>query len=119
MKKSFIAVLCASLTLFLTACQSTPTVPVLTRADNTFETTGLGSSKIKAQQSALDSAKKQCGLKTPVILSDTTTYNGVIDEKMGRIIEQGVGVVGAVLSKNIPDLVRDDDYEYLIKFRCQ
>lgn len=109
----------SGLAFSLVACQSTPTAPVLTRADNTYETTGLGESKVKAQRAALESAQKQCGSKTPIILNDTTTYNGVIDEKMGRVIEQGVGVVGAVLGKPIPDLGRNDDYEYQIKFKCQ
>lgn len=109
----------ATMIFALTACQSTPTAPVMARADNTFETTGLGSSKAKAQQNALNSAKKQCGLKTPIILTDTSTYNGVIDEKMGRVIEQGVGVVGAIFGTDTPNLTRDDDYEYHIKFRCQ
>lgn len=107
------------LVLGLSACQSTPSAPVLKRADNTFETTGLGDSKVNAQKNALESAKKQCGTKTPIILSDTTTYHGMIDEKMGRVIDQSVGVVGAVFGKNIPSLSRDDDYEYHIKFRCQ
>lgn len=42
--------------LALTACQSTPTGPVIAKADNTFETMGVGASKTKAQQSALDNA---------------------------------------------------------------
>ncbi|MDO4895913.1 MAG: hypothetical protein Q3971_01015 [Moraxella sp.] len=104
---------------FLTACQSTPSVPVIARADNTFEITGLGSTKLKAQTSALNDAKKHCGSKTPIVISDSTTYNGVIDEKMGRVIEQGVGVLGTVLGATTPNLSRDDDYEYQIKFRCQ
>ena len=105
--------------LILTACQSTPTAPVMARADSTFETTGLGSTKVKAQKAALESAKKQCGYKTPIVLTDNTTYNGVIDEKMGRVIEQGVSVVGAILGTNTLNITRDDDYEYQIKFKCQ
>lgn len=66
------------LVLGLSACQSTPSAPVLKRADNTFETTGLGDSKVNAQKNALESAKKQCGTKTPIILSDTTTYHGMV-----------------------------------------
>lgn len=105
--------------LVLSACQSTPDVPVIARADSTFEITGLGTTKTQAQSSALNNAKKYCHHKTPIIISDKTTYNGVIDEKMGRVLEQGVGMVGAVLGKSTPSLSRDDDYEYLIKFRCQ
>lgn len=108
-----------STAILLTACQSTPSVPVVARADNTFEITGLGSTKPKAQTSALENAKKHCGIKTPIVISDSTTYHGVLDEKMGRVVETGVGVIGAVFGKNTPDLSRDDDYEYHIKFRCQ
>lgn len=103
----------------MTACQSTPSLPVIARADNSFEITGLGETKVKAQALALESAKQQCRHKTPIIISDTTTYNGIVDEKMGRVLEQGVNVIGAVLGTATPDLSRDDDYEYHIKFRCQ
>lgn len=113
------AVMAVSAVCLLTACQSTPNLPVIARADNSFEITGLGSTKVKAQASALESAKKQCGHKTPIIISDATTYNGIVDEKMGRVLEQGVNVIGAVLGTATPDLSRDDDYEYHIKFRCQ
>lgn len=103
----------------LTACQSTSTGPVITRADSTYETTGLGKTKIIAQNNALASAKKQCGYKNPVVLTDTTTYNGVIDERMGKVVEQGARVVGTILGTGTPNLSRDDDYEYFIKFQCQ
>lgn len=119
MLNKFFTPICISSVLFLTACQSTPSVPVIARADNTFEITGLGATKSKAQASALDDAKKYCGMKTPIVITDNITYNGVIDEKMGRVLEQGVGVIGAVLGTKTPNLSRDDDYEYQIKFRCQ
>ncbi len=109
---------CASL-LLLTACQSTPTAPVIARADASFETTGLGKSKTDAQSQALAAAKAQCGIKTPIVLKDTTRYNGVLDERTGRLIEQGAAVVGSVLGTNTPSLSRDDDYEYTISFKCQ
>lgn len=102
----------------LSACQSTPT-PIIARSDNTFETTGLGKTKAIAQNNALASAKAQCIHKTPIVINDTTTYNGVMDERMGRIIEQGAKVVGTILRTGSPKLSRDDDYEYFIKFKCQ
>lgn len=108
--------------LFISACSThtqMPSTPVIARADATFETTGLGATKLKAQETALTAAKKQCGLKTPTIIEDKITYNGVLDEKTGRMIEQGVGIIGSVLGKVTPDLSRDDDYEYYIKFKCQ
>lgn len=119
-----IATLCsvgaiALVAMGLTACQSTPTSPVIARADNTFETTGLGKTKATAQNNALASAKAQCGYKTPVVINDITTYNGVMDERMGRVMEQGAKVVGTILGTGSPELSRDDDYEYFIKFQCQ
>lgn len=106
-------------TLTLTACQSMSASPVLKRADHVFETTGIGKSKTIAQKQALYTANKQCGLRSAIILSDTTTYNGVLDEKTGRLIDQGVGVVGAVFGVHTPTIARNDDYEYHIRFRCQ
>lgn len=103
----------------LSACQSTPTAPVIARADATFETTGLGKTKLDAQSQALAAAKKQCGFRSPIVLKDTTTYNGVLGEKAGRAIEQGVSIVGSVLGASTPTLSRDDDYEYTISFKCQ
>lgn len=106
--------------VLLSACQNTPaTAPVLKRADQSFETTGLGKTKAIAKQNALNAAQKQCKTRTPTILADTATYNGVLDEKTGRMIEQGVGVIGAVLGTKTPNLARDDDHEYTIRFVCQ
>ena len=106
-------------TLGLSACQSTPTAPVMQRANSTYETTGLGSSKVQAQQNALNSAKKSCGIRKPIILTDTVKYNGVLDERTGRMVDQVGSVVGAVFGTKTSNLSRDDDYEYTINFRCQ
>lgn len=65
----------------MTACASTPTSPVIARTDATFETTGLGKTRIAAKQ-----------------------YNGVVDERAGRIIKQGIGMVGKVLGTGSMDL---------------
>ena len=105
--------------LGLSACQSTPTSPVMQRANATFETTGIGKTKVQAQQNALNSAKKTCGMRQPIILTNNVVYNGVLDERTGRMIDQVGTVVGAVLGAKSPDLSRDDDYEYNISFRCQ
>lgn len=108
--------------LTLTACASTSsTNPVIMRADSTLETTGLGETKLKAQEVALTTAKKQCGGKSVVVIEDQITYNGVLDEKTGRVIEQGMGVVGAIFGNPIglPKLSRNDDYEYQLKFQCR
>lgn len=103
----------------LTACQSVPTAPVVARADQTFETTGLGKTKAQATENALASAKKQCGLKSPIVIKDSVTYNGVLGEKTDRLIDKGVNILGAVVGNKLPSLTSDDDYEYAISFKCQ
>lgn len=105
--------------LGLSACQTTPTAPVMQRANSTFETTGLGKTKVIAQQNALASAKKSCGLRQPIVLTNSVKYNGLLDERTGRVVDQVGSVVGAVLGAKAPNLNRDDDYEYTINFRCQ
>lgn len=101
----------------LTACQTTPTAPVLQRPNHVFETTGLGKSKIAAQQSAISNAKQQCGYKNPIILSDKVQYNGILDENMGRVVDRATTVVGGIFGKRT-SIARDDDYEYTITFNC-
>ncbi len=105
--------------LLLSACQSTPSSPVIQRANSTFETTGMGVTKVKAQQNAIDSAGKTCRSKQVVIVEDKVKYNGILDERAGRLLGQVGSVVGSVLGKASPDLSRNDDYEYTINFRCQ
>ncbi|MBU5616019.1 hypothetical protein KPY62_02650 [Psychrobacter sp. TAE2020] len=105
--------------LLLSACQSTPSSPVIQRANSTFETTGMGVTKVKAQQNAIDSASKTCRSKQVVIVEDKVKYNGILDERAGRLLGQVGSVVGSVLGKASPDLSRNDDYEYTINFRCQ
>jgi hypothetical protein len=106
-------------TLGLSACQTTPTSPVMQRANSTYETTGLGKTKVQAQQNALNSAKKSCGMREPIIINDSVKFNGMLDERTGRMVEQAGSVLGAVLGTRTPNLSRDDDYEYTINFRCQ
>ncbi|CAM4108187.1 hypothetical protein PSAR109036_09380 [Psychrobacter arenosus] len=106
-------------TLGLAACQTTPTSPVMQRANSTYETTGLGKTKVQAQQNALNSAKKSCGVRQPIVINDSVKFNGMLDERTGRMVEQAGSVLGAVLGTRTPNLSRDDDYEYTINFRCQ
>lgn len=103
--------------LALSACQSTSTStsPVIQRANSTYETTGVSSTKIKAQQNALDSAKKTCGSRQVIVVNDTTKYNGILGERTGRVIDQ----IGGIFGKTSTDTARNDDYEYMINFRCQ
>lgn len=108
-------------TLTLGACQSTSSSPVIQRADATYETTGIGATKIKAQQNAVDSANKACRNKQVIVLKDKTTFNGILNERTDRMVGQMGAIVGSVLGTDsqAPKLSRDDDYEYTINFRCQ
>ena len=102
----------------LSACQSTPTnLPVLQRANNTLETTGLGKSKNSAKLNALHIATEQCRGKSPIVLTDSYQYNGVLDENMGRAADQAIGMIGSVFGSK-KTIARDDDYEYTITFKC-
>lgn len=113
-------VLLGACAVVLTACQSAPkNAPVIARADSTFETTGLGKTKHIAKTNALSHAQNQCGSKQVIVLKDSINYEGVIDERTGRLIEQGVAIMGAVVGTKTPSISRDDDYEYTISFRCQ
>lgn len=103
----------------LTACQTTTTAPVLARVDATFDTTGTGKTKAIATQNALTAAKKQCGLKNPIVIKDDLQYRGVLGEETDRLINKGAAVLGAVVGSKIPNLASDDDYEYSISFKCQ
>lgn len=115
------AVLTATLaaTMLLSACQSTPSSPVIQRANATYETTGLGVTKVQAQQNALDSAKNTCRSKQVIVIEDKVKYNGILGERTGRMVGQVGAVVGSIFGTGSPDLSRNDDYEYTINFRCQ
>lgn len=102
--------------LALSACQSTSSSsPVIQRANSIYETTGMGATKVKAQQSALDSAKKTCGSRQVIIIEDKTKFNGILGERTDRVI----GQIGGIFGKVPTDTSRNDDYEYMINFRCQ
>ena len=105
--------------LALSACQSTPSSPVIQRANSIYETTGIADTKVKAQQNAIDSAQKTCRSKQVIIVDDNVKYNGVLNERTGRMVGQVGAVVGSIFGTGTPDLSRSDDYEYTINFRCQ
>ena len=65
------------------------------------------------------SAKKTCGSRRAIVVKDEVRYNGVFNEKTGRMIDQMGSIAGAVLGTGSPNLSRDDDFEYDISFRCQ
>ena len=106
-------------TMALGACQSTPSSPVIQRANSIYETTGVADTKIKAQQNALASAKSTCRTKQVIVVDDKVTYNGILDERTGRMVGQVGAVVGSIFGTGSTDLSREDDYEYKINFRCQ
>ena len=106
-------------TMVLGACQSTPSSPVIQRANSIYETTGVDDTKIKAQQNALASAKSTCRTKQVIVVEDKVTYNGILDERTGRMVGQVGAVVGSIFGTGSTDLSREDDYEYKINFRCQ
>ena len=54
-----------------------------------------------------------------IIVDDTVKYNGILNERTGRMVGQVGSVVGSIFDTGTPDLSRDDDYEYKINFRCQ
>ena len=105
--------------LALSACQSTPSSPVIQRANSIYETTGIAESKVKAQQNAIISAQKTCGSKQVIIVDDKVKYNGILNEQTGRMVGQAGAVIGSIFGTGTPDLSRKDDYEYMINFRCQ
>ncbi|MGE6327647.1 hypothetical protein [Psychrobacter pacificensis] len=105
--------------LVLSACQSTPSSPVIQRANSIYETTGIAETKVKAQQNAIDSAQKTCRSKQVIIVDDNVKYNGILNERTGRMVGQVGSVVGSIFGTGTPDLSRNDDYEYKINFRCQ
>lgn len=105
--------------LALSACQTTPASPVIQRANSLYETTGIAKTKVKAQQNALDSAQSTCRGKQVIVVDDELKYNGILDENTGRMIGQAGAVIGSILGTGSPNLSRDDDYEYMISFRCQ
>ena len=106
-------------TMVLGACQSTPSSPVIQRANSIYETTGVADTKIKAQQNALASAKSTCRTKQVIVVDDKVTYNGILDERTGRMVGQVGAVVGSIFGTGSTDLSREDDYEFKINFRCQ
>ncbi|MCG3859666.1 hypothetical protein [Psychrobacter sp. Ps2] len=105
--------------LALSACQSTPSSPVIQRANSIYEATGIADTKVKAQQNAIDSAQKTCRSKQVIIVDDNVKYNGILNERTGRMVGQVGAVVGSIFGTGTPDLSRSDDYEYTINFRCQ
>jgi len=104
----------------LAGCAVTPpSAPVIQRENNQFETTGVGKTRAIALQAAMLSANKTCRSNQTIVLKDEVKYNGVVDEKTGRLIEQVGGVVGVLTGMKNPQIARDDDYEVTVTFYCR
>jgi hypothetical protein len=104
----------------LAGCAVTPLgPPVIQRENNQFETTGAGKTRAIALQSAMTSANKTCGSNQTIVVQDVVKYNGLVDEKTGRLIEQVGGVVGVLTGMKNPQIARDDDYNVTVTFYCR
>ncbi|MEC7120013.1 MAG: hypothetical protein VXW65_08955 [Pseudomonadota bacterium] len=100
-------------------CATTPSAPVIQRDNNQFETTGMGKTRAAALDTALKAASKTCQRSQAIVISDQTQYNGVVDEKTGRLIEQVGTAVGVMTGMKTPQIARDDDYAVTVKFYCK
>ena len=106
--------------VLLAGCAVTPpSAPVIQRENNQFETTGVGKTKAVALQSAMTSANKTCGRNQTIVVKDVVKYNGLVDEKTGRLIEQVGGAIGVLTGMKNPQVARDDDYEVTVTFYCR
>lgn len=107
--------------LMLTACTTMPNATnAIQRENNQFEVTGLGKSSTLAMNNAISAANKTCRNSSPVVVNEKPKYNGIGDEKTGRLIEQAASVVGVLTgSKNSKGISRDDDYEMTLTFYCK
>jgi len=112
--------LCSCGMVLLAGCAVTPpSAPVIQRENNQFETTGVGKTRAIALQAAMASANKTCGRNQTIVLKDEVKYNGVVDEKTGRLIEQVGGAIGVLTGMKNPQIARDDDYEVTVTFYCR
>lgn len=107
--------------LILSACSTMPTATnAIQRENNQFEVTGLGKSSTMAMNNAISAANKTCRNSNPVVVNEKAKYNGIGDEKTGRLIEQAASVVGVLTgAKTGSGISRDDDYEMTLSFYCK
>lgn len=107
--------------LLLAGCASTPsnTSTVIQRENNQFEVTGIGSTQLAAQNNAAAAANKACKSSSAVVVNQQVKYNGVVDEKTGRMIDQAAGVVGILTGTKTSKISRDDDYQVSLTFYCK
>lgn len=107
--------------LLLAGCNTTPTntSAVIQRENSQFEVTGLGASQLAAQNAAAAAANKSCKNSSAVVVNQQSKYNGVVDEKTGRVIDQAAGVVSILTGTKTSKISRDDDYQVTLTFYCK
>lgn len=107
--------------LLLAGCNTMPSnsSTVIQRENNQFDVTGIGASQLIAQNNAAAAANKSCKNSSAVVVNQQVKYNGVVDEKTGRVIDQAAGVVGILTGTKATKISRDDDYQVTLTFYCK
>ena len=104
----------------LSGCATTPNATTaIQRENNQFDVTGLGKTRVLAMNNAVSVANKTCKSSSAVIMNEQVKYNGIVDEKTGRMIDQAAGVFGVLTGTKTAQVSRDDDYEVTLRFSCK
>lgn len=124
MKKNIAIAGAAALTLFLSACASTPSNSLaIQKADNQYEVTGIGKTALIAKNNAIEAAAKTCGSKATAIVSDEKTeyqgaLKGVVSDETGKMIQAAASVLGSISGTN-SGINQDSDYQTVLTFSCK
>lgn len=118
------AIILGTLSIFsmlLIACQAVPVTPtpVFQKPNKIFRTTAGGSNKLEARTIALKSATIACQGKDPIIIADNMSYNGILNEDIGRVVDKTAKIASAIFGSKTPKVKTDDTYEYTISFKCK
>lgn len=108
--------------LTLTACgpKVVPRAAVIPHADGDYVTIAKNAREDAALKWALSTAEATCADQGQrfVVVDQTTSYNGLFDERFSRV----AGVVGGIAARAgnlIPTGRTPEDYECRLTFRCQ
>lgn len=104
----------------LVGCQTTETTTLaMQKENNQYQITGIGKDKLTAQNNAVKAAQKTCSRGTsPVVTNEAVQYNGVVDEKTGKMINQAGTIAGVFLGKDV-NISQDTDYQVTLDFYCK
>lgn len=104
----------------LVGCQTTETTTLaMQKENNQYQITGIGKDKLTAQNNAVKAAQKTCSRGTsPVVTNEAVLYNGVVDEKTGKMINQAGTIAGVFLGKDV-NISQDTDYQVTLDFYCK